>query len=260
MLSSPTPWPRLRLRWPLPALVGWLAAWAVFAGLRHAAVLPAFGAACAVGTACSALSTAWWRRTLVAAGFPLSALALGALPALPGWAWLLAVAPLLLAYPLRAWRDAPFFPTPANALEGLDRVVALPAGARVLDVGCGLGHGLRALHRLWPAAAFEGVEWSRPLAWGAAWRCRFARVRRADMWTASWADVHLLYLFQRPESMARAWAKAEAEMAPGSWFVSLEFEVPGGKPLARAGVPGARALWIYRLPGNSGSTGGPRRR
>jgi Asp-tRNA(Asn)/Glu-tRNA(Gln) amidotransferase A subunit family amidase len=45
---------------------------------------------------------------------------------------------LLAAYPLRTWRDAPLFPTPVDALDGLAAQLPLVAGARVLDAGCGL--------------------------------------------------------------------------------------------------------------------------
>jgi SAM-dependent methyltransferase len=246
----PWPWP-----WPVPALFAWLLAWVVFAAAAAAGVPPAlaFLFALGAGGAVAMAASGLWRRALAAAGFPLSALALGALPALPAWGWLLAALPLLLAYPLRAWRDAPFFPTPADALVGLDQAVVLASageGARVLDAGCGLGHGLQALRRVWPQARLEGLEWSRPLAWGAAWRCRSARVAsvtRGDMWAASWAGFDVVYLFQRPESMARAMAKAERELAPGRWLVSLEFPVPGRTPLARCGAAGGRPVWVYRI-------------
>jgi len=251
-----------RLPWPLPAVAAWLLAWAAFAAAAAAgaAVGLAFVAAMAVGLAIASTAQGAWRRLLAGAGFPLSALALGALPGLPGWAWLAAAVPLALAYPLKAWRDAPFFPTPAGALQGLDAVVALLPGARVLDAGCGLGHGLMALHRLWPAARFEGIEWSAPLAWLAARRCRFARVRRGDLWAGSWSGVDLLYVFQRPESMDRVAARADAEMAPGSWLVSLEFPVAGREPQARVGVPGGRPVWVYRIAGNGNSSSNPRPR
>ncbi len=260
-----TSFARLRLPWPMPALLAWLLAWGVFGALNAAAVGrgPAFAAALLAGAAVAAGATGRWRRSLAAAGFPLSALALGGLPAWPPWAWAVAAVPLLLAYPLRAWRDAPFFPTPARALVGLERVVALREGgqgARVLDAGCGLGHGLHALHRLWPAARLEGIEWSRPLAWAAARRSRFAQVQRGDMWAASWAGFDVVYLFQRPESMARAWAKAEREMRPGGWLVSLEFAVPGQAEVARVG---ARPAWVYRIGApevNSRSTAAAGRR
>lgn len=237
------------LRWPLPALAGWLGAWALFAalGALGAPVVLAFGGATAAGAALATLARGRWRRALVVAGFPSSALALGAASGLPAWGWLVALATLALAYPMKAWRDAPFFPTPADALDGLGGVVTLPAAPRILDAGCGMGHGLRALHRIWPQARMEGVEWSAPLRLLCGWRCPWARVRRADMWAAPWNGFDLVYLFQRPESMARAVAKAEQEMAPGSWLVSLEFEATGLRPCARLQAAGARPLWVYRM-------------
>ena len=124
------------------------------------------------------------------------------------------------------------------------QAVPLPAGARVLDAGCGLGHGLAALRNAYPEAQLEGVEWSRPLAWLAALRCPYARVRRGDMWGRPWSNQQLVYLFQRPESMARAVDKARREM-PGGWLASLEFPAPGLEPVGRLG---SRPLWIYRIP------------
>ncbi len=245
----------LRLPWPLPALLTWAAAWLVFAGLQR--MLPAALAlllASAVGTAASLLGRGWWRRSLIAAGFPLSLLATGA-SGLPGWAWLVPLALLLLVYPLNAWRDAPLFPTPRQALDGLADVAPLAAqttqtlsALRVLDAGCGLGDGLVALRRAYPQARIDGVEWSRALRLLCALRCPWAHVQRGDMWGVDWGHYALVYLFQRPESMARAAAKASAEMAPGAWLVSLEFAVPGVQPQAQLPLGGGRVLWVYRLP------------
>ena len=190
-----------------------------------------------------------WRQAIAAAGFPLSALALGGAGALPPWVWLLMLLPLLAVYPLRAWRDAPLFPTPSEALVGLDAIVGTPR--RVHDAGCGLGHGLVALRRLWPEAELSGIEWSPVLAWATRWRwrCRGAVVMRGDMWAVHWAGYDLVYLFQRPESMVRAHAKAAREMAPGAWLVSLEFAVPGIAPLACLEGAGRKPLWAYQPAG-----------
>ena len=242
--------PRLpALRWPLPALFAWAAGWlAMLALLRSAAVAPAL--AMTVGLVVAALpallAATFWRRVIVAAGFPLSLLVSGVAAVLPAWAWLVPMAALLLAYPVTAWRDAPVFPTPRDALAGLDRHIALAPAASVLDAGCGLGHGLRALRAVWPQARIAGVEWSWPLAWITTLRCPWARVARGDMWRGSWAAHDLVYLFQRPESMARALAKANAEMRPGSWVVSLEFEAVGRTPHARMEMASGRPIWIYR--------------
>jgi SAM-dependent methyltransferase len=237
-----------RLRWPLPALLTWSAGWLAWWCARAAGLPVAWAgvAALAVSLGLALSCHSGLRRVVAAAGFPLSALALGLARDWPAWWWLLMLASLLLAYPLRAWRDAPFFPTPAGALDGLAGVVGTPL--RVLDAGCGLGHGLRALRRQWPRAALEGVEWSPLLAWVAAWRCRPARVRRGDMWAMPWSGFDLVYLFQRPESMARAWEKAARELRPGAWLVSLEFPVPGHAPHTCLQGGGRRTLWIYRRP------------
>ena len=243
-----------RLPWPAPALLAWLAAWGLVLALRPwgsglgLSAGWAWGAATALGVA-SALAlraASGWRRLFVAAGFPVSALASGLAAAVPAWAWLLPLGLLLAAYPLRAWRDAPLFPTPADGLQALTSALPLPAGARLMDAGCGLGHGLVALRRAYPLACIEGVEYSWPLWAAAALRCPWARVRRGDMWTADWSGLDLVYLFQRPESMARALAKADAEIGVGGWLVSLDFAVPGVVPTAVLRRAGAQPVWAYR--------------
>lgn len=249
MIRSPGDW--LARSWPLPALLAWAlgqSVWAAARGRGSGELASAALAAAAVAAVAIVVRGAW-RRVIVLAGLPLLALA-GAVTA-PAWAWLAAAMALLAVYPLRAWRDAPFFPTPAGAWRELSTAVPLADGARVLDAGCGLGHGLRMLHRAWPSAQVEGVEWSAALAWLCRRRCRFARVRRADLWSSSWREFALVYLFQRPESMARAWDKACAEMAPGCWLASLEFAVPGVTPARRLDGGDGRPLWLYRVPGRT---------
>lgn len=238
----------LRMPWPLPALLAWTCAWLVFVALqRSVSPVAALVAASALGTAASLLGGSWWRRGLIAAGFPLSLALVGA-AGLPPWAWLVPLLLLLLVYPLNAWRDAPLFPTPRHALQALAAQAPLPLNARVLDAGCGLGDGLKALRHAYPAAQLEGVEWSWPLRLLCALRCPWAYVRRGDMWTLDWSDFRMVYLFQRPESMARAAVKASTEMAAGAWLVSLEFAVPGVLPSAQLRAPGGRVVWLYRLP------------
>jgi hypothetical protein len=249
--------------WPLPALLLWGLCWAVYLGLGgrgSAATVPQAAwvlsgpfwaglAALLVGAVLALAFQSPWRRVAAAMGFPLS----WALMAGPSWVYLLALGALLLVYPLRAWGDAPLFPTPEGALAGLRARLALPPGARVLDAGCGLGAGLlqwRAEAPDWPC---EGWEWSPVLSRLCAWRCRFAPVQRRDIWAHSWAGFDVVYLFQRPESMGRAWAKAKAELRPGAFLVSLEFEVPQQRPWARLeSVPG-KPVWVYRMGGPRGA-------
>ncbi len=249
-----------RWPWPLPALGAWAAAWSSF-WLALAAGLPAVVAlllASWLPMWVALRSRSLLRRALLLAGFPL-ALLLHRQVEMPPWLWLAPLGLLWLMYPVRAWRDAPLFPTAHDALKGLSQQLVLGSrpdaqAPRILDAGCGLGHALRALRDEWPAARLQGVERSVVLAaLAACWR-RDARVRVGDMWAESWADVDLVYLFQRPESMARAWHKACAEMRPDSWLVSLEFDVPSRAPDVRLDNPGGRPVMAWRVPPSPEST------
>ncbi|MFM9916174.1 MAG: class I SAM-dependent methyltransferase [Rhizobacter sp.] len=241
------------LPWPLPALLNWAFAWAVYSVL-HAVDAPSIMALlCGAGVgALPAVLSPWpltrWRRAFLATGFPLSLALSGSAHDVPAWAWLLPLGLLALLYPLKAWRDAPFFPTPHGALQGLKRLVPLPDAARVLEAGCGLGDGLLELHAEYPTARFDGIEWSWPLRWACQWRCGFARVIRGDLWTADWSAFQLVYLFQRPESMPRAIEKARRELPSGAWMASLEFEAVQLQPDAVHACPDGRTVWLYQLP------------
>ena len=234
-------------RWPLPALLSWLAAWFIHAAAMAAGLGPgpALAAGAAVAAALGWLHGERWRRLIVALGFPVSVLALGWQGGTSGLLWL---APLLILwwlYPRRAWSEAPLFPTPRKALDPLPTLAPLPPGARVLDAGCGVGDGLRELVHAYPQAQVEGVEWSRPLALLARWRVRSAAVRQGDLWADDWAPFALVYVFQRPESMPRVWAKACAELAPDAWLVSLDFAVPDVVPTACWQLPSGQFVWLY---------------
>jgi SAM-dependent methyltransferase len=239
---------KLLTTWPLPALLAWLAAWLFYSVALAAGVTP--GLALALGAALGAL-TGWlqtqrWRRLIVALGFPASVLGLGWQGDMSSLLWLAPLLVLWWLYPRRSWSEAPLFPTPRGALARLPAHAPLLPDARVLDAGCGVGDGLRELLLAYPAARVEGVEWSRPLAWLARWRVRGAVVRRGDLWADDWAPFTLVYVFQRPESMPRVWAKACAELAPGAWLASLDFAVPDVAPVASWQLGNGQFVWVYR--------------
>lgn len=241
-------------RWPLPALALWVVAWAGFVALRvglQRPVAEAFGIPALLALVWALRrGTTPMRRMVMALGFPLSwVLAAGMVPLPPAWVWAVLLALALAMYPWRTWRDAPLYPTPPGALDGLREAVWLPPVAHVLDAGCGAGDGLRALERAYPDARLDGVERSWPLAWLARLRAPVgARVWRGDMWTLDWSGYDLVYLFQRPETMPRAAEKAARELRPGAWLVSLEFDVPGWTPTVCWHCPDGRPVWAYRAP------------
>lgn len=238
-----------RLHWPLPAVLIWGAAWVLFVMLLTWGSTPelALGVASALGIAASLLGSSWWRRAMIGLGFPLSLL-LTQSASLPAWVWLVPLLALLLIYPLNAWRDAPLFPTPRHALNDLAAQAPLALNALVLDAGCGLGDGLRALRAAYPQAKFTGIEWSWPLRALCGLRCPWATVRQGDIWTDDWSGYDMVYFFQRPESLPRAVAKARAELKNGAYLVSLEFEALSLKPFTRLDTVQGKPVWIYRLP------------
>ena len=204
-------------------------------------------AATATGLLCSVLGGTRMRQVVLALGFPLSWWISSSAP-MPAWAWLLPLVLALLIYPVHSWRDAPLFPTPLNALRELPLQAPLKDGAVIMDAGCGLGDGLRALRLAYPLARFWGIDASCPLRWLCAIRCPWARIWFADIWKASWAECDMVYLFQRPETMERAALKASQELKHGAWMVSLEFEAQGLVPTAVGQAGENRPIWLYQQP------------
>ena len=237
--------------WPAPALIGWGLSWAVFRWLLQSDISPGIASpvAAMVGVAISPMGRTWWRKLAIAGGFPISlaVTVLGTQSDLAAWVWLLPLTLLLLVYPINTWADAPLFPTPRKALLGLRTFVRLDQNARVLDAGCGLGHGLRALRLAFPNAQFAGVEWSGSLYALCKLLCPWAAVQRGDMWAVDWAAYDMVYVFQRPESMPRVVEKTHS-MRPGTWLVSLDFEAVGVAPHAQLTAPNGKSIWLYRTP------------
>ena len=151
------------------------------------------------------------RALALAMGFPVSLWLLGT-ASIPAWVWLLPLALVVWVYPMHAWRDAPIFPTPLKALRDIPRYAILPAQAKILDAGCGAGDGLKALREAYVNAQWIGIE------------------------------------FSRPETMPRAVEKAKAEMKPGAWLVSLEFEAADLKANATTEASPGRPVWLYQAP------------
>ncbi len=229
----------------------WALAWGVLWAARAMGSSPL--AALLVATLSGVIGSVWggasrWRRVLIALGFPVSWGLVSGVLAVPSWTWLLLAALVLVLYPPSTWKDAPLYPTPPDAFDGLRDALPLPWGGHVLDAGCGLGHGLVALNRAWPDLHMHGTECSWPLAWLCRLRCRWATVERGDMWEDDWSRYDLVYLFQRPESMSRAMEKAIRELKPGAWLASLEFALPEGAPLQTWECPDGRTLWLYQQP------------
>ena len=238
------------MTWPLPALLAWGSSWLIFKALLSvglgetiALVLAAFW-----GGFLSRFGHTPMRKALIVLGFPMSMVVSSSTLSVPPIAWLFLLGLIVLIYPRKAWRDAPLFPTPKQALREMPEHITLPAGARILDAGSGMGDGLIALRQAYPRAELHGVEMSWPLRVLSAMRCSFARIRQGDIWLVDWRSFDVIYMFQRPESMPRAVEKADAELRRGAWLVSLEFEAKDLVPTATLTCRDGRPVWMYQVP------------
>lgn len=149
----------------------------------------------------------------------------------PAWVWLVLAAGLGLVYWNSARGQVPLY---LSNRKTRDAVAALvPDGpVKVLDLGCGPAGTILGIARARPDAECVGIESAPPLALF-AWIRRSiggpanATIRFGDFWDLDLRPFDVVYAFLSPVPMARLFAKARAEMRPGTVFVSNSFEVPG---------------------------------
>jgi hypothetical protein len=125
----------------------------------------------------------------------------------------------------------PLYLSSDRAVEEVARRVPTDAVARVIDLGCGLGGFLAGLARVCPGTMLHGID-AAPLPWLLS-RLRLlgrAEIRFGSLWRADLSTYDVVYTYLSPEPMARLWAKASAEMRPGSLLISNTFAVPDVAP------------------------------
>jgi len=168
--------------------------------------------------------------------------------------WFLAAFALLLGmFWTTTYRTrAPLSLSHSSTCERVAALLPATSQSRLLDLGCGFGGVLLALHRFRPGVRLAGREIAPVPAWIARLRLKqvpFADVRRADFWHEDLSKYDLVYAFLSPEPMSDLWSKVRREMRPGTLFVSNEFSVREVSPdlvLPLAGSDGA-PLYVWRL-------------
>lgn len=173
----------------------------------------------------------WWWRAIHAGFMPLvwftHTLAID-----PGW-FLLAAILLLLVYRGALTGQVPLYLSNKQTVQALADLLAERGTSRFLDLGAGLGSTTVPLADTLPESRFTGYE-NAPLTWLAGRLLSIGRPnidwRWEDMWKARLGDYDVVYAFLSPAPMARLWEKVQAEMKPGSVFISNSFPVPGATP------------------------------
>lgn len=139
-----------------------------------------------------------------------------------------------------------------DAIAAAASLMPATARFRCLDLGCGTGSALAAWTQARPNGRHAGVE-GAVLPFLASWwrgqRHGFD-VRFGDLWDADLSSCDVVYAFLSPACMDRLWAKARAEMRPGTLLISNEFPVPGMAPEICIPLRGRRraSLYAWRIP------------
>lgn len=213
-------------------------------------IMPWLGISAATGATALLLASmtrqAWWWRLIHALFAPL-AWAVAQWEIDPGW-FLFSAIVLLLIYRGALTGQVPLYLSNRQTALALQKLLPDGSGARFMDLGAGLGSVLRPLAGARPDAFFTGVE-NAPLTWlggkllllgnnNCDWRW-------GSFWEADLSKQDVVYAFLSPAPMAELWRKVEAEMRPGSLFVSNSFPVPEIEPSEVIAVGDERGTQLY---------------
>ena len=150
----------------------------------------------------------------------------------PGW-FLLGFVLLLLVYRGALSGQVPLYLSNKQTVAQLAEMLAAREQLSFLDLGAGIGSTTIPLADQLPEDQFTGVE-NAPLTWQHG---RILCVGRPnirwqweDLWQVKLGEFDVVYAFLSPVPMPDLWKKVEAEMKPGSLFISNTFPVPGVEP------------------------------
>ncbi|MGB7597882.1 MAG: class I SAM-dependent methyltransferase [Gallionella sp.] len=141
-----------------------------------------------------------------------------------------------------------------HALEGLLPAPGTDGGYAFLDLGSGLGGVLTHLATVRPDGSYSGVE-AAPLPFLWSWLrirlsgCRNISVRWGDFWDCDLPRFDVVFAYLSPVPMEKLWRKAQAEMRPGTLFISSSFAVPDQAPHETVTVDDMHrsVLFIWRM-------------
>ncbi|OJF95090.1 hypothetical protein [Pararhizobium antarcticum] len=172
----------------------------------------------------------------------------------PSWVYPAALVFCLLIYWNSASEQVPLYLTNRRTWKALGDLVTAENAKTFVDLGSGMGGVVTALAGAHPGLRAIGLE-TAPLVFLAS-RIRLLFAARANaqviyksIWDEDLAAHDIVYCFLSPVPMPRMFAKAKAEMRPGTLFVSNSFAVPGQEPTGIKDVADGRKtrLYLYRM-------------
>ena len=172
----------------------------------------------------------------------------------PAWAYLAAFIVCALIYWNSASEQVPLYLTNRKTWQALHAIVSEQKARSFVDLGSGMGGVVTFLADSNPALRARGVE-TAPLVFVAS-RIRLmlrhlpnAEFAYRNIWDEDLSAHDVVYCFLSPVPMPKMFAKARAEMRPGTLFVSNSFAVPDVEPevVVEVGDTRKTRLYLYRM-------------
>ena len=149
----------------------------------------------------------------------------------PGWA-LLAFFLIYLFFANALTERVPLYLTNGRTRQALMDLIQDRTSVRFVDLGCGFGGNVVAMHHQNNVAVAHGVE-TAPVPFLVSWfltRLRGGQVFARNLWHLDLRDYDVVYAFLSTEPMPRLWQKVVQELPDQSVFVSNSFAVPNVEP------------------------------
>jgi len=159
------------------------------------------------------------------------------------------------------WRlplEAPFAPTPEEAISVALKLAGLREGELLYDLGCGDGRVLIKAVKEFGATAV-GFEVQRKLVEEAKKRIRKAGVKgrakafKKDFFKEDLSAADVIYAYSYPPTMEALAEKLCRELKHGSRVVTYRYPIQNWIP-HRVGACSGHSIFLYRLPESTHQT------
>ncbi|NPA72634.1 MAG: hypothetical protein GXO35_07380, partial [Gammaproteobacteria bacterium] len=123
----------------------------------------------------------------------------------------------------------PLYFTNETTRQALKQLVANKEAIHFLDLGCGFGANVAFMAKQPAVIESHGVE-TAPVPYALSklvTTLKGGQTYAMDLWKTDLSYYDVVYAFLSPEPMPKLWQKVQAEMRPGTTFVSNSFAIPG---------------------------------
>lgn len=152
-------------------------------------------------------------------------------------------------------RDAPYWPTPHEAVARMLDLAGAGPGDRLVDLGCGDGRICVAAARRGARALGIDIDAARIAEARAAARAAGveaqASFRREDMFRTRFGKASIVTLYAVPHVHNLLGPRLRAELAPGSRVVAHAWPIAGWPADRVETLPDRRTLYLWTITGNA---------